>query len=186
MARPLSTDARDKMLAAAIEVILDRGWSGFTIDEVAQRSGVAKTTIYRHFPEPTELMLRAVDGTVAYAALPDTGSLRGDLAEFLRRILPNFTDQRSRAAHYELWAALMRDPELADRRQQVMEMPLSKVPELIDRWKEQGQISPKIDLVTAFEIINGPFTLRSLIAPHRLVNIDIDALVERMMLQLQA
>jgi AcrR family transcriptional regulator len=186
MARPLSTDARDKMIAAATDVILERGWGGCTIDEVAQRSGVAKTTIYRHFPEPTELLLRAVDGTVQYAELPETGSLRGDLAEFLRRILPNFTDQRSRAAHYELWAALMRDPELAERRQQLMEVPLSGIPELVERWKERGEISTSIDILTAFEIIDGPFALRSLIAQHRLADIDIDALVERMVLQLQA
>lgn len=186
MARPLSTDARDKMIAAATEVILERGIVGFSIDEVAKRSGVAKTTIYRHFPETNDLVLSAVHATVEYAEAPDTGTLRGDLAEFLRRILPNFTDFNSRAAHYELWAAQLRNPELIERNRALFDAPQSAIPLLIKRWQEAGEVSPGIDLLTAFEIIDGPFALRSIIAPHSLPTIDIDALVDRMVLQLQA
>ncbi len=186
MARPLSTDARDKMIAAATDVILDRGIVGFTIDEVAKRSGVAKTTIYRHFPETDDLVLSAVHATVDYAEAPDTGSLRGDLAEFLRRILPNFTDFKGRAAHYELWAAQLRDPSLIERNQALFDAPQSAIPLLLERWQDRGEISANIDLLTAFEIIDGPFALRSIISPHSLPTIDIDALVERMVLQLQA
>lgn len=186
MPRPLSTDARDKMVAAATEVILDRGIVGFTIDEVAKRSGVAKTTIYRHFPDTNDLVLSAVHATVDYAEAPDTGSLRGDLAEFLRRILPNFTDFKSRAAYYELWAAQLRNPELIERNRTLFESPQSAIPLLLERWQERGEVSSNIDLLTAFEIIDGPFALRSIIAPHSLTTIDIDALVERMVLQLQA
>jgi AcrR family transcriptional regulator len=186
MARPLSSTARDKMIAAATEVILERGIIGFTIDEVAKRSGVAKTTIYRHFPDTNDLILNAVHATVDYAEAPDTGSLRGDLAEFLRRILPNFTDFKSRAAHYELWAAQLRNPDLVERNRALFDSPRSAIPLLLQRWQERGEISPSIDLLTAFEIIDGPFALRSIIAPASLPNIDIDALVERMVLQLRA
>ncbi len=185
MARPLSTTARTKMIEAATDVLLERGIAGFTIDEVANRSGVAKTTIYRHFPDSRDLILTAVDATVVYAETPDTGSLRGDLAEFLRRILPNFTDLRGRAAHYELWAAQLRDPALRQRNDQSSERPKSAIPQLLRRWQQRGEIAPHIDPMTAFEIIDGPFALRSIMAPESLATIDIDALVERMVLQLQ-
>lgn len=185
MARPRSEEARDKMVAAATELILERGISGFTVDEVAKRSGVAKTTIYRHYPEPRDLIVSAVDATVDYAELPDTGSLRGDLAEFLRRILPNFVESRNRAVHYELWAAQVRDPSLVVREQQMPDAPRSAIPQLLQRWQKAGEISPNIDLMTAYEIINGPFALRSIMAPATLITIDIDALVERMVVQLQ-
>lgn len=185
MARPRSEEAREKMVAAAAEVLLERGVGGFTVDEVAKRSGVAKTTIYRHYPEPHDLIVSAVDSTVTSAELPDTGSLRGDLAEFLRRILPNFIDSRIRAVHYELWAAQVRDPALVVREQWLPDAPRSAIPQLLQRWQSAGEISPNIDLLTAYEIIDGPLALRSIMAPTTVSAIDIDALVERMVVQLQ-
>ncbi len=185
MARPLSTAARTKMIEAATDVLLERGFNGVTIDEVALRSGVAKTTIYRHFPDTRTLLLTAIDATITFAEAPDTGTLRGDLAEFLRRILPNFADHRARAANYELLAARLRDPELAARDRSLTENHRSAIPLLLQRWQARGEVSPDIDVLTAFEIIDGPFALRSIIAPESLATIDIDALVERMVLQLQ-
>ena len=46
-----SEEARRKALAAAVDLIVEQGRRGLTIEEVAARSGVAKTTIYRHWPE---------------------------------------------------------------------------------------------------------------------------------------
>ena len=57
MGRPLSDEARERMLRAALEVVLEIGVPGFTIDEVARRSGVAKTTIYRHFDSRNDLLV---------------------------------------------------------------------------------------------------------------------------------
>ena len=51
MARPRSEEARRKALAAATDLIVERGVANLSIEEVAARSGVAKTTIYRHWPE---------------------------------------------------------------------------------------------------------------------------------------
>jgi len=50
MARPRSEEARRKVLGAASDLMAARGVASLTIDEVAARSGVAKTTIYRHWP----------------------------------------------------------------------------------------------------------------------------------------
>ena len=79
MARPRSVEARSKVLAAAGDLMAERGVAMLTIDEVAQRSGVAKTTIYRHWPERTGLIVDAVNAGLLHIGTPDTGSLRGDL-----------------------------------------------------------------------------------------------------------
>ena len=55
MARPRSEEARRKAIAAAIDLIIERGVANLSIEEVAARSGVAKTTIYRHWPERASL-----------------------------------------------------------------------------------------------------------------------------------
>ena len=61
MARTPSLEARQKVLVAAQEVVRDAGIDGFTVDEVAHRSGVAKTTIYRHFHNAHHLVVAALD-----------------------------------------------------------------------------------------------------------------------------
>ena len=52
MARPRSEEAQKKVLDTAVELVAEVGISGFTVDAVSKRSGVAKTTIYRRWRRP--------------------------------------------------------------------------------------------------------------------------------------
>ena len=81
MARPLSEVARAKMLAAAHEVIVSDGLDACTVDEVARRSGVAKTTIYRHWASREALLADAL-GALGGPSPADAGTC---LVEDLRR-----------------------------------------------------------------------------------------------------
>lgn len=186
MARPRSQEAREKMLAAATATVLETGVAGFTIDEVARRSGVAKTTIYRHFPDPTELLVTAVDRTVTYPDAPDTGSLRGDIVELLRRIHPSFADVQARSVHFELFAAMSRDPQLEAMNRRVVARGPSPLAVVYQRWLAAGDIDPQLNLMTAFEIIDGPFVFRSIIFPEALIDVDFEALADRIVPQLMA
>jgi len=176
--------ARAKAIEAATEVVLDLGIRGFTIDEVARRSGVAKTTIYRHFPDRNELMIRGIDATVVYPEAPDLGCLRDDLIEFLKRIQPNFANARANAANQELFAAMARDPELRKISTKVTDERTSPLVTLMKRWLERGEIRTYLTVLDMFDIVDGPFVVRALLGPHALVNVDYDALADRIMLQL--
>ncbi len=61
------------MLQHTLAIVVEVGVHGFTIDELARRSGVAKTTIYRHFPTRNELLIAALDGNITIPETPDTG-----------------------------------------------------------------------------------------------------------------
>jgi len=65
-----------------VELLRDEGLQGLTIEAVAARSGVAKTTIYRQFENRDALHLAAVDSVRAVTALPDTGDLVADVTAF--------------------------------------------------------------------------------------------------------
>ena len=114
MARPRSEEARRKALAAATDLIVERGVANLTIEEVAARSGVAKTTIYRHWPERASLIIDTVRATFEHVGTPDTGSLRGDLEAYfggmvradlngkVGKIMPCLIDAAARDPEIEL------------------------------------------------------------------------------------
>ena len=79
MARTLSAAARAKMLEAAQQIITTEGIGACTIDAVARRSGVAKSTIYRHFANADDLAVTAINEMIEIVATPDHGSFRDDL-----------------------------------------------------------------------------------------------------------
>jgi AcrR family transcriptional regulator len=53
----LGSDARERILAAAYDLFSQRGVRDVGIDEVVERSGVAKATLYRHFPSKDDLVM---------------------------------------------------------------------------------------------------------------------------------
>ena len=83
-----------------------------TIEEVAARSGVAKTTIYRHWPDRPALILDTARQAFRHVATPDTGSLRGDLAAFFGSMVRADLSGRVGRMMPCLIDAASRDPEM--------------------------------------------------------------------------
>jgi len=75
-----------KVMAAAIAEMARVGAEGLSIEDVAARADVHKTTIYRRWPTPEVLAREALRCATETTSAPiDTGSLRGDLAEWARQ-----------------------------------------------------------------------------------------------------
>ena len=67
------------MLAAAREVLLEEGWERVTLGRVAERSGYARTTLYRHWPQRLDLLRDLIREEARLAHTTPTGDLRDDL-----------------------------------------------------------------------------------------------------------
>ncbi|MBB3456356.1 AcrR family transcriptional regulator [Rhizobium sp. BK313] len=76
-------EAEAAVLAAAKELISEKGYAGFSVDEVARRAGAGKTTIYRWYPTKADLFI-AIYTTerTTFVPLPDTGNLVEDLVQY--------------------------------------------------------------------------------------------------------
>ncbi|WP_394826380.1 TetR/AcrR family transcriptional regulator [Pendulispora albinea] len=78
--------------AEIVELVLENtaeefgrsGYAGLRVDEIAARSGVNKTTIYRRWPTKDDLVLAALHWISPYKHPPNTGSMREDLLAMLR------------------------------------------------------------------------------------------------------
>ncbi|PZM15494.1 TetR family transcriptional regulator [Rhizobium tubonense] len=76
-------EAEAAVLAAARELINERGYAGFSVDEVARRAGAGKTTIYRWYPTKADLFIAIYTAErTTFVAIPDTGSLVEDLVGY--------------------------------------------------------------------------------------------------------
>jgi AcrR family transcriptional regulator len=163
MARPRSEEARRKALAAATDLILERGVSQLTIEEVANRSGVAKTTIYRHWPERGALVLDTVRACFGEVPTPDTGSLRGDLdAYFNGMVMADLTGPIGLLMPSLLEAAA-HDSEielLVDRVSQERQRPIL---DIVERAQARGELPPDLDPRVVIGTIVGPVVFRKLI-----------------------
>ncbi|MDH3680234.1 MAG: TetR/AcrR family transcriptional regulator [Acidimicrobiia bacterium] len=157
MARPLSTEAREKILSTAGEILLDTGVSGFTVDEVVRRSGVAKTTIYRHFDTSAQLIVHALDSIVAPFPTPNTGSLRGDLGAYCEITSQITCDARLRLLMLELLAAAAQNPELAKTKRAMFAERMGPVRTIIQLAMARGEISADVDADFATELAEAPF-----------------------------
>lgn len=75
-----------RVLDATIEELAQTGFEAMTLDRVAARAGVNRTTIYRRWPTREALVQATMDRTMGAVVFDwDTGSLRGDLAELITR-----------------------------------------------------------------------------------------------------
>jgi AcrR family transcriptional regulator len=163
--RPRSEKARQAILAAAAELVLDRGLSAVSMDAVAQQAGVSKATIYRWWPTKETLALDALYAEWA-AARPsprDTGSLRGDLLSLLRpwaRIASSRPYGRVIAA---LITEAQTDPVFAAQyRERFVEPRRDQARAVFRRAIERGEIPADTKIDVALDILYGPFYHRLL------------------------
>jgi AcrR family transcriptional regulator len=77
--RPRNPGAEDRLFNAALEEYGEHGWAGFTMDAVARRAGVGKSTIYLRWRDKDDLLSDAVAERRPNEEIADTGSLRSDL-----------------------------------------------------------------------------------------------------------
>ncbi|MBM2615796.1 TetR/AcrR family transcriptional regulator [Actinoplanes sp. LDG1-06] len=83
--------AQAAALAAAEELLTEVGYHSVTMEKIAERSGVAKMTLYRWWPNKAAIVTDAVRAKLAPTAVPDTGSLADDLHTQLEALLGTLT-----------------------------------------------------------------------------------------------
>ena len=84
--RPRSTAAHKAILNAALELFADEGFDAMSIEAIAARAGVGKTTIYRRWDSKEDLLLDAVRSLQDEFPFVDTGNLREDILHLLKTV----------------------------------------------------------------------------------------------------
>jgi AcrR family transcriptional regulator len=144
--RPRSED-RDKAIeAAALDLLVEQGYAGLTVEGVAARAGVGKATIYRRWESKLDVVLDAViHRCQEHVVSPDTGSLRSDLLELFGAMLAKF--RRDGGVMRAFVAEQSRHPELGRAfRDMFLEERRAAMREVLTRAVERGELAADSDL----------------------------------------
>jgi AcrR family transcriptional regulator len=152
--------SRSRVLTTAFELLSESGVGGFTVDEVSRRSGVAKTTIYRHWPSREALVLDAASRISAEQEVPDTGSLEGDVTAILANLGYLLTTARWSSVVPSIVDVAERDPEFAGLHGKIQRGHAAPLREVIERAAGRGLISAAADPSAMVSALIGPLYYR--------------------------
>jgi AcrR family transcriptional regulator len=101
----------DEVLRATVELLAEHGYAALRFDEVAARSGVNKTTLYRRWPTKSQLVGAALREYKRDSPAPDSGDLERDLVDMFVRSMSRFDAHVTRGL-MRMFHAERNDPEL--------------------------------------------------------------------------
>jgi AcrR family transcriptional regulator len=186
--RPRSERSHRAILDAANEILEERGFVDLTMDEVAQRGGVSKATIYRWWPTKGMLVFEAFTANfLARQPTPDTGSLRGDLLAALRSWIRTVKGTVTGRTLVGLIAEVQRDPDLAELwRERFVTRVRAQHRLIFDRALGRGEILADVDPDVMLDLLFGSAYHRLLQSHLPLTDRFAQAVVDMMVAGVQS
>jgi len=173
--RPRDGALDDRILEQLLALLGSRGYVGLTLDELAVRSGVAKSTILRRWPSKAAVAAAGVERLALQSVeVPDTGTLRGDLHSLLHGALNTFGRGRG-----QFVARLLREaghhPEITDLVDAILHTRRQAYRRVLARAIARGELDPSVDQELLIDMLIGPLWTRLLITRDPVTSDYVDA-----------
>ncbi|MEV5612477.1 TetR/AcrR family transcriptional regulator [Streptomyces sp. NPDC052225] len=186
--RPRSESADARILDAAGELLLERGYDRFSVDEVATRAGVAKTTLYRRWPTKDHLIVAVVARIQDAVPVTYSGDVRADLIGYLNAIAggldrmrrvgrPTSAGETSAGLVAEVVAAAARHADVAAAVHAMFARRNALVLALLQQARESGELRAEADPEVLFDQLAGALYYRLLVTGHPLDAAYVERLV---------
>jgi TetR/AcrR family transcriptional regulator, regulator of autoinduction and epiphytic fitness len=173
---------RQAVLEATLDLLTELGYGEVTIEEVAARSGVAKSTIYRHWPGGRHDLLRdAFQELKPPPIAPTEGNVHHRVQCVLEQFAHTVTDSRWSACLPALIEAAERDPAARELQRQTSENGRRILIEVLEDGVRAGELPKGTDTELAAEALAGPIILRRLMSLEPLESSRVRTLVEQVL-----
>jgi len=185
--RPRCEETRNAILRAAYELLEEGGLDAFTMEAVAERSGSAKTTIYRWWPNRGALAIESfLELSEKYAQFPQTESATADLKTQMRRFA-----RALRGRIGQIVSSILAEAQTCtETRNAFIEGYINPrrtaLQQLIDRGVAQGEFRPGLALNDVGDALYGSLLLRVLLRHAPLSDAAVDQLVDTTLQGLRA
>jgi AcrR family transcriptional regulator len=170
---------RAAAIAATLAELAESGYAALSIESVARRAGVHKTTLYRRWGTREELVLETMlDRAGERIAVPDTGSLREDLLGLARTAAANAATPEVAAMARAVAAQAPHDSRLAAANRRFWDDRLALDSTIVERAIERGEVPAGTDPRQVIESVLGPIHLRLLLTGEPIDDRFLEAIVD--------
>lgn len=171
--------SREKLVRAATDLLVEAGPRGVTVDAVAERSGVAKSTLYRQWASRDDMLVDVVRCNVPASGPPDlslgfAGALRAYVAS-LAEMLADPEWSRIVPALMSLRATM---PELAELVEGDQDDKTQVLRSILDLGVEEGLLAPPIDAQESMILLLGPLVFASITGQSERLATLVDQVVD--------
>jgi AcrR family transcriptional regulator len=162
--RPRQPGVEQAVFEAALDLLASRGYRQITMETLAERAGVSRTTIYRRWPTKAGVVAAAVSSLyLDQAEVPDTGSLAEDLVALLSETYRVMADGDGRVLE-QLVRQSGQNPELVDVVRSIFYARRRVSATALNHAIARGELTPDIDQELLLDLLLGPLWFRLLVS----------------------
>jgi AcrR family transcriptional regulator len=152
--------SRAKVLGVTAELLFERGFGGASVDEISRRSGVAKTTIYRHWPTRADLLRDACSTISTPQDVPETGGFETDVTALMTNLARLLRSAKWTSVLPSVIDAAERSPDIADMYKTLQQSYSAPLKTVIQRAMQNGELPKGTDIAMLVAALTGPLFYR--------------------------
>ncbi len=158
-----SARVRELVLQTTLELLVSEGLGALSIELIAQRSGVHKTTLYRRWGDCGNLIKDAIGQLEnAQAPIPNTGSLRGDLEMLARTYADHMAQPQSVAIARLIAAQQGTDSQFGQWIKEYWQSRTDMYREILSRAVDRDELRHSGEITITIELLIAPILMRVL------------------------
>ncbi|HEY2044251.1 MAG TPA: TetR/AcrR family transcriptional regulator [Jatrophihabitans sp.] len=152
--RPRSELVEAAILVAALDELAERGYRGLSMEAVAARAGVAKTTVYRRWSGKDDLVMQALQQMKGPIVAPAGGSVRDDLVYLVDGVRKSWMEPRQGQVMRRLAAESSSYPDLyLSFRDRLIKPRQQVILDVLARGVDEGLIRPDVELNRVLQML---------------------------------
>ena len=159
---PRIVRTRQSAMQAALELVAEGGIQACSFEAVSERSGISRSTLYRHWDDKSKLLKDALRGQIIQRSAPDTGNLRDDMLTAMLDLGHSLGETPWGTMVAQLMAAAAVDADVAEIQQAAAEYHATVETEIITRAIKRGELSDDIDAMHTVLLFSAPIFYRHL------------------------
>ena len=154
--RPRSAQSHQAMLQAALELLAEVGFEAMSIEAIAARAGIGKTTIYRRYSAKEELVADAIENMREEVLIPNTGNLGSDIDELIENAAQITLSPLGRQTTAMIISSASSNPRFAQiYRTKYLEPRRQAFAIVLERAKARNEVQKDLDSGLVFDAISG-------------------------------
>lgn len=165
----------EAVFAAAVAELSSRDYADISVESIAARAGVHKTTVYRRWGSKPEIISQALAGAaVTGIPVPDTGSVADDLRALARAVQAVLSAPAGAAITRSLVIGGLSSPEIAALMSRFWAGRVAAISVIVDRATARGELPAGTDPAALMHAVAAPLYYELLVTRVPVTERDAD------------